>query len=118
TLCLAARYRASAGGTKFLVAGKPQVSRSQDRHGQDRQSRAQESLSVWLRRREEFYSTRHWMVAAEAWPAWNGTDNRFGSCPSLWRARGASSDWKSRSRNKSSARRTGNARLLSRRFNR
>src|SRR5438270_11515026 len=97
TLCRVARYQASPGGTKFLVAGKPQVSRSQDRHEQDRQSRVQESLPVWLRRREEFYSTRRRMVAAEAWPAWNGTDNHFAALPFLLRSRAMRSDWRSRS---------------------
>ena len=89
-----------------------------DRHEQDRQLMAQGSLPALLRRREEFYSTQFQRVAVDASPVWNGTDNRFGWYWFLFRARGASSDWKSRSRKRSLSQRSGNARLLSHRFNR
>ena len=100
-----------------MAAGKLQACRMQDRPEQDRQSPAQGSLPALSRRREEFYNTR-FRRAVEALPAWNGTDNRSRSYLFLWRARGASNDWRLRSRKKSSARRPGTARLLSHRFNR
>ena len=118
TSCLVARCRASLGGTKFLAAEKLQTYRTQDRPERDWQLLAPESWRVLSRRREEFCNIQSRRVAAGVCPAWNGTDNRSGSHSFLWRALETRNDWKSRSRNKSSARRSRHARLLSHRFNR
>jgi hypothetical protein len=116
--CLVVRYRESLGLVKSLAATKSHRFRSQDRHEQDRQRRGREFSRAFCRVRAEPCNIQFRLASISAWPVWNGTDTHSALAGFSLRLRLVRSDWRSRSTRRSRLQRSGNAPLLSRRFNR